>query len=209
MGLLNVHLDNYLTETPEKNLDVINDLFRNEFSDVDMVIISSQQGCGGTHLLQLIGKQLIKENKSVCCVSGENLVRIFLSEKEALEQYLKQQSYFLIDDLYYLKHHLDCFGWLKLFLKPFILNGGRFIFTNTDTNLSADDWLKEIGKYKTTEITSTYPSVEILRCIAEQQLSSWLVSKHFEEVYRRSNCTREFLGLLISYEAKYKLGLPI
>ena len=209
MSLLNGHLHNYLTETPEKNLVVINDLFRNDFSDVDMVIISSQQGCGGTHLLQLIGKQLIKENNSVCCVSGENLVRIFLSEKEALEQYLKQQSYFLVDDLYYLKHHLDCFVWLKLFLKTFILNGGRFIFTNTDTNLSSDDWLKEIGKHKMIEITSTYPSVEILKQIALEQLPTWLVDKHFDEVYGRSSCTRELLGILITYEARYKLGLTI
>ena len=208
MGLLNGHLHNYLTETPEKNLDVINGLFTNDFIGVDVVIIRSQQGCGGTHLLQQIGKELINENKTVCCISGEKFVNIIKKEKEALEVYLHKYSYFLVDDLDYLLNHIDCLCWLKSFLENYIEKGGRFIFSHT-LNKTVDEWLLHIGKYKATEITSTYPSVEILKQIALEQLPTWIVDKHFDEVYGRSSCTREFLGILISYDARYKLGLTI
>tara|TARA_R110002072_G_scaffold288828_2_gene455126 strand:- start:6915 stop:7541 length:627 start_codon:yes stop_codon:yes gene_type:complete len=207
MSLLDGYLDNYVTKTPENNLDIINDLFKNDFSDVEVVIIHSQQGCGGTHLLRHIGKELIARNKNVYCISGEKLMKAFSNEREAVEEFLHKQSYLLVDDLSFLINHLDCLKWLNSFLKSFTLNGGRFIFTNTGTGLTTNDWLVHIGKYKVTEITSTYPSAETLRQIAMEQLPIRVVSKHFDEACKSSNSIREMLSILVTYDANYKLGI--
>ena len=180
-------------------------------SQAQVIIVKSQQGCGGTYLMNTIASQLKDEGNLVCYLLAEQLSNCVKKEPDRFARHLLNQSVVVVDDLDFLirRNELTCMKWLKNFLHEFIGGGGRFMFSHTSLNITVDDWFLHIGKYKTTEITSTYPSVEILRCIAEQQLPSWIVSKHFEEVHGRSNCTRELLGILISYEARYKLGLPI
>lgn len=180
-------------------------------SQAQVIIVKSQQGCGGTYLMNTIANQLKDEGNLVCYLLAEQLSNSVKKDADRFARLLLNQSVVVVDDLDYLirRNNLTCMKWLKNFLHEFIGGGGRFMFSHTSLNITVDDWLLHIGKYKATEITSTYPSVEILRSIAEQELPSWFVSKHFEEVYKRSNSTRELLGILITYDARYKLGLTI
>lgn len=180
-------------------------------SQAQVIIVKSQQGCGGTYLMNTIANQLKDEGNLVCYLLVEQLSNSVKKDADRFVRHLLNQSVVVVDDLDYLirRNELTCMKWLRNLLHEFIGGGGRFMFSHTSIEMTVDDWLLQIGEFKATEISSTYPSVEILKQIALEQLPNWLVDKHFDEVYGRSSCTRELLGILISYDARYKLGLPI
>ena len=171
----------------------------------DITIIKSQQGCGGTHLLKTIHGQLIQQRESVLYLLAESLC----DNQKVLFNNLKGKSFLLIDDLDYLIRRNDnaCLSWLKSFLKKFIGGGGKFVFSHTSQNLTANVVSKYIGNYSINEINCNYPSLKILKAIALQYVSVNVLNEYSEEAYKLSNNIRGVLNVLITYKAKDQLGL--
>ncbi len=207
-GLLGSPLNNYISETPELNLKIIEQLFLSDFSKVDVVIIKSQQGCGGTHLLRQIGNQLIDNDKSVFCVSAMKLCKAILNDRKKITGHLLKQSYILVDDLDFLFRSDDNarVDWLKSFLETYLKLGGKFIFSHTSQNLSKKNLSLFFGNYRTVELESNYPSYEMLESIALQYVPDNIVSEYSKEAYQVATSTRTFLNQLISINARKVLS---
>lgn len=175
----------------------------------NVTIIKSQQGNGGTYMMNAIAKQLEGEGNLVCYLLAEQLSNSVKKDADRFARHLLNQSVVVVDDLDYLirRNDLACMKWLKNLLHEFIGGGGRFMFSHTSIEMTVDDWLLQIGEFKATEIICSYPPFKTLNLIGKQYVPDYILNAHSEEAYRLSNNTRGFLNILISYKAKNQLAL--
>jgi hypothetical protein len=197
----------------QANIAKVDELLQSDFAETDVLVIRSDQGCGGTHLLTGIAHALENLEKRLIYTSSywlrEN-TRVVLKRKEFVDN-LNTSSYLLIDDF------SDYSGvgrmtagpegkWLGDAIIDFISSGGKVICTHADTDHKHSELLQFLSDFNISEVYLKYPSFEAVEKIAFAEHSPEIVSRYnIKELYEKCTSVRECEGMLISLHAREQL----
>lgn len=135
----NWSFENYITEEPEKNLLLIEQLVETDFDGINVLEISSIPGNGGTHFLSGLLKKLRQKDKNICSFSAENMHLFYKRGKvKELEKAIMEANYLVLDDLGYCNFFTGMNPWLNDVLTKFISKGGKLIYTDTSESIGLE-----------------------------------------------------------------------
>jgi chromosomal replication initiation ATPase DnaA len=197
-------LEDFVEGQPVKIVHTIQDFF-SDASEANVLLIRSDIGNGGTHLLSGAANHLLDNGKVIMCMPSEVLRRDSLAIKNELRQYLLDCSFACIDYVDYLMKCPDTYRDVCSTLNSFLSEGGKIILQSSK-NLNDTDISEFLNARKIAQVTSEFPSLDMLKIIARQHVVPEVVQDFAEEALAKSeNSVRVFLGILIAEDARRKL----
>ncbi len=197
-------LDDFVEDQPDKIVHTVKD-FLTDASDANVLLIRSDIGNGGTHLLSGAANHLLDNGKVIMSLSSETLLRDMLDIKYELGHYLTECSFVCIDYADYLMNRPNTFREVCSMLNSFLSMGGKIILQSSK-NLNDNDILEFVRARKVVQVTSVFPSLHTLKIIAGQHVAPEVVIDFAEEAFVKSeNSVRVFLGYLIAEDSRRKL----
>lgn len=202
----------------QSNIAKVDELLQCDFAGTDVLVIRSDQGCGGTHLLNGIAHVLESPEKKLTYLDPDRIKKNPLGDNSGLESerkeflgYLRTCSYLLIDDFPALslvkKITVGPKGkWLGDAMIDFISSGGKLICTHADTDYKHSELLQFLSDFSISEVYLKYPSFEAVQKMAFAEPSPEIVSRYnIKELYEKCSSVREYEGMLISLHAREQL----
>jgi chromosomal replication initiation ATPase DnaA len=197
-------LEDFVEGQPDKIVHTVED-FLSDASEANVLLIRSDIGNGGTHLLSGAANHLLDKGEVIMCMTSEILRRDLLAIKDELRQYLLDCSFACIDYVDYLMKCPDTFREVCSMLNSFLSKGGKII-VQSSKNLNDTDISEFLNARKIIQVTCEFPSLDTLKIIALQHVTPEVVQDFAEEALAKSeNSVRVFLGFLIAEDARRKL----
>jgi chromosomal replication initiation ATPase DnaA len=197
-------LEDFVESQTDKIVHTIQD-FLNDASDANVLLIRSDIGNGGTHLLSGAANHLLDKGEVIMCMSSEILRRDSRAIKNELRHYLLDCSFACIDYVDYLMKCPDTFREVCSMLNSFLSKGGKIILQSSK-NLNDTDITEFLNARKIVQVNCEFPSLDTLKIIALQHVVPEVVQDFAEEALAKSeNSVRVFLGFLIAEDARRKL----
>ncbi|MFM2228532.1 MAG: Bacterial dnaA protein, partial [Bacteroidota bacterium] len=188
-------LEDFVEGQPEKIDHTVED-FLSDASEANVLLIRSDIGNGGTHLLSGAANHLLDKGEVIMCMTSEILRRDLLAIKDELRQYLLDCSFACIDYVDYLMKCPDTFREVCSMLNSFLSKGGKII-VQSSKNLNDTDISEFLNARKIIQVTCEFPSLDTLKIIALQHVTPEVVQDFAEEALAKSeNSVRVFLGFL-------------
>jgi hypothetical protein len=197
-------LEDFVEGQTDKIVHTVKD-FLSDASEANVLLIRSDIGNGGTHLLSGAANHLLDKGEVIMCMSSEILRRDLPAIKDELRQYLLDCSFACIDYVDYLTKRPDTFREVCSMLNSFLSMGGKIILQSSK-NLNFNDILVFMEASKIVQLTSEFPSLDALSMIALQHVTPEVVKDLAEEAFVNSeNSVRVFLGYLIAEDSRRKI----
>lgn len=152
--------DNYYWGNDLSIKEEILELFENQFQTVDCVIINSEVGIGGTHLLYAMYKKIGEDN----FYNGEDFGHLIKGQKEVFET-LMLHKYLFIDDFHALYKNEKLDDSLFHFLKEFIEKGGK-LFIKSNNNF------RSLVEKSFTDFSSKVINLQYEKAVSVQMLDA-------------------------------------
>jgi hypothetical protein len=209
-------LDSFvIDEQSQINIRSVHQLLESGFSDTDVLIIQSQRGCGSSHLMWGMAKEL-KSNKADLAyfvpdefylvpqhAKTEEQRLVVLEEKRtALLNKLDNCSYLLLDDFLGGRIFANMIDnpkhWFRVILNNYILSGGKIICAHSDDDKIDCDFQEVLKGFCICHISLGFPSKIALEKSAQPHFPIELIQKYGQEVYCRSTSIRMYHALLTS-----------
>ena len=178
-------LEGFFSDNPKEDVEIVKH-FISEQCSVDILLIRSDNGNGGSHLFVGAGNELLKNDIKIALPGTAPYYGFTNSKynKDRFEKSLQDCSFCLIEYLDNIIEHpplhpnsSPSFSWLQEILTGFIKRGGRIIFSASKEITS-----KQISQYFKTdsviEANTSYPSLETLKLIGKKVYSVEFVEKY-------------------------------
>lgn len=202
----------------QANIAKVDELLKADFLGTDVLVIRSDQGCGGSHLLYGVAHALESPKKKLICLSSEWIKDNLLSDSSGIElerkgflEYLNTSSYLLIDDFsaYGLVEKITMGQegkWLGDALIDFISSGGKLICTHADTDHKHSELLHFLVNFNIWEVYLKRPGIDVLEKIVRIYFSSEVVARNCSnELYEKCSSVRDCVNILSCLAANQKL----
>ena len=197
-------LDEFCADEPEQTIRPILD-FLNSATDANVLLIRSDIGNGGTHLLSGAANELLDRGEVIMCMSSEMVLRHAVVMPEEIRRYVANCSFVCIDFFDHLLNRPDPMREVCSMLNLFLSEGGKIILQSSK-NIQANDILHYLRARKLVQITSDFPSFETLKRISLRHVDEAVVRDMAEAAFAKSqNSVRVFLGQMIAEDARRKL----
>jgi len=197
-------LDEFCADQPEKTIQPVLDFLNGE-TDANVLLIRSDIGNGGTHLLSGAANELLDRGEVIMCMSSEMVLRHAVVMPEEIRRYVANCSFVCIDFFDHLLNRPDPMREVCSMLNLFLSEGGKIILQSSK-NLEANDILHYLRARKLVQVTTDFPSFETLKRISLQHVDEAVVREIAEAAYSKSqNSVRVFLGQMIAEDARRKL----
>lgn len=188
----------YVSEHPEletrRALDFISGM-----DEARLLVIQSESGNGGTHLLSAIGNELQDKQVPFVSLSNGKTDELFRDYRRELAEALEGSSFFLLDYFPYYLHNIRMFVALMGELHGF-LKAGKKVVIQTDFSLS----LSEISLYfpdtTLTTIHCPFLSPPKLRELALHHVSSQTVDQFLPAAMAVRASNRVVVSYLVGVE---------
>ncbi|MBL4586420.1 MAG: hypothetical protein JKX84_05105 [Flavobacteriales bacterium] len=187
-------LENFIAENPESSIEKVV-WFVTAQNQKKVLVIKSDIGNGGTHLLKGLGKELLSRKVGVVLLNGAEILDAYES-KANFERYLATCEYCLIGTLSYARFKTNDWNWLQGILVNFIQNGGKIGFTERmDMTVKRASNVFETSKIL--EVCLHYPSQNILRQIVKNVIPDNIIKLYSDEAFLRSSTVSEYCAHLV------------
>lgn len=197
-------LEEFCADHPEKTIQPVLDFLNGE-TDANVLLIRSDIGNGGTHLLSGAANELLDRGEVIMCMSSEMVLRHAVVMPEEIRRYVANCSFVCIDFFDHLLNRPDPMKEVCSMLNLFLSEGGK-ILLQSSKSIEANDILRYLRARKLVQVTSDFPSFETLKRISLQHVDEAVVLDIAEAAYAKSqNSVRVFLGQMIAEDARRKL----
>lgn len=197
-------LEEFCADHPEKTIQPVLDFLNGE-TDANVLLIRSDIGNGGTHLLSGAANELLDRGEVIMCMSSEMVLRHAVVMPEEIRRYVANCSFVCIDFFDHLLNRPDPMKEVCSMLNLFLSEGGKIILQSSKS-IEANDILRYLRARKLVQVTSDFPSFETLKRISLQHVDEAVVLDIAEAAYAKSqNSVRVFLGQMIAEDARRKL----
>ena len=197
-------LEEFCADHPEKTIQPVLDFLNGE-TDANVLLIRSDIGNGGTHLLSGAANELLDRGEVIMCMSSEMVLRHALIMPDEMRRYMANCSFVCIDYFDHLLNRPDPMKEVCSMLNLFLSEGGKIILQSSKGMQSADI-LRYLRARNLVQVTSEFPSFEMLKKISLQHVSTAVVEDLAEAAFAKSeNSVRVFLGQMIAEGARRSL----
>lgn len=199
-------LEEFCADHPEQTVQPILD-FINGSEDANVLLIRSDIGNGGTHLLSGAANALLDRGEVILCMSSEMVLRHAVIMPEEIRRYIGNCSFVCIDYFDHLLNRPDPMKEVCSMLNLFLSEGGKIILQSSKS-IDANGISRYLRARKLVQVTSEFPSFETLKKISLQHVNASVVEDLAESVFAKSeNSVRVVLGQMIAEDARRKLKL--
>jgi chromosomal replication initiation ATPase DnaA len=197
-------LEEFCADHPEKTVQPILD-FLNDPGDSNVLLIRSDIGNGGTHLLSSAANLLLDRGEIIMCVSSEKVLLHVVNMQEEMRRYMAKCTFVCIDYFDYLLGHSETLKEVCSMLNQFLSDGGKVILQSSK-RMEATDIMRYLNARSVVQVTTDFPTLETLKRIALQHVEPAVVEDLADTAFATTeNSVRLFLGIMISEDAKRKL----
>jgi chromosomal replication initiation ATPase DnaA len=199
-------LSDFFSDTPAMDVEIVNG-FLHEESATQVLLIRSEMGNGGTHLLSGAANVLLERGEVIACLSSEMLVRNMLIMADELRKYVMGCTHLCIDYIDHTASRPDAFAKLQLLLQDYLQAGGRIIVSSS-TEWTIQRLKQFLGPVSVVQVTTHYPDLPTLKKIGATNVSEQLVEELADKIYAEGDsCVRTFIGKLIAVDARRSMNL--
>ena len=197
-------LEEFCADHPELTVKPILG-FLNDPGDSNVLLIRSDIGNGGTHLLSSAANLLLDRGEVIMCVSSEMVLRHVVNLQAEMCRYMANCTFVCIDYFDYLRGRSEPLNEVCSMLNQFLSDGGKVILQSSK-GIEATDIMRYLNAPNVVQVTTDFPSLETLKRIALQHVEPAVVEDLADTAFATTeNSVRLFLGIMISEDAKRKL----
>lgn len=185
----------YVSEHPELESQRALDFISGK-DEAQLLVIQSESGNGGTHLLSAIGNELLVRKIPFVSLSNGRTDELFHNSRTELAEALNESSFFLLDYFPYYLNNMQMFVALMGELNSF-LKAGKKVVIQTDFSLSFSEITLYFPGITLTSIHCPFLSPPKLRELALLHVSPHTVNNFFDAAMAVATSNRGVVSYLV------------